>query len=76
MSNKTFDTTEQENLINGKTVLSLNLEKENDDRTEDQIFYDWTQQGCPILEEDEKTEPNLSEELDKIAMNDWLRQNL
>ena len=75
MSNKTFNT-EQENLIDGKTVLSLNLGKESDDRTEDQIFFDWTQQGCPILEEDENAASNLSEELDKIAMNDWLVQNL
>ncbi len=45
----------RKNLIDDETVLSLDalLEEgaESDDRTEEEQFFDWTQEGCPIMED-------------------------
>jgi hypothetical protein len=48
------ETAPQEKLIDGKRIVSLSRkssERVEDDRTEDEVFFDWTQDGCPIPEE-------------------------
>lgn len=48
----------KKNLIDGENVLSLDALLEEgeigDDRTEEEQFFDWTQEGCPI--EDNQSE--------------------
>lgn len=43
------------NLIDDKNVLSLDALLEEgevgDDLTEEEQFFDWTQEGCPIIED-------------------------
>lgn len=45
----------RKNLIDDETVLSLDALLEegagSDDRTEEEQFFDWTQEGCPIMED-------------------------
>jgi hypothetical protein len=81
MINETFnETPENLNLIDGKKIISLNdlsSGEIDDDRTEEEQFYEWTQQGCPTPSEEDSEGIFLDDMkfIDNMSLKEWLNQN-
>ena len=64
----------KKNLIDDKNVLSLDALLEEgevgDDRTEEEQFFDWTQEGCPA-EEDQSGVSKRDRQMVHLVPSAW-----